>query len=388
MILGGAQENTLITCTELVRRGHQVTLITGPSIGPEGKLLDLARQRNFRVIVVDQMVREINPFKDAPAYLKLRKILTHLKPDIVHTHSAKAGIIGRVAAYALKGRIDRSRPNVPAVVHTIHGLAFHPYQPAYLNSFYKAVERYTARRTDRIISVADAMTQKALAAAMGQPDMYSTAYSAIEQDDYLAPPASSEISGFRRRFGINDQAIVLTTVARITELKGHEYIIDSARKLAGKYDNCVWLFVGDGSLTREMQSKLQMAGLSYRFKFTGLLPPSQIPLTMHASDIIVHPSLREGLARALPQAMLAGKPVVSFDIDGAREVVNQDTGFLVEPEDVDGLTEACEKLIAQPELRQKLGRAARAYVKDKFSPEVMVEEIERVYYSIIGREAK
>ena len=374
LILGGAQENTLITCRELAARGHTVTLITGPAIGPEGDLFNQAKDQGYEVIVIDSLRRQINPIHDLPAYLQIKKHLQRIKPDIVHTHSAKAGILGRFAADIIKPR--------PKVVHTIHGLAFHPYQSQLLNKFYIAIERAAAKRTDAFISVADAMTQKALAAGIGASGDYTTAYSAIDQQGYLQPPDDEQIADFRRKYQISNQAIVLVTIARLFELKGHEYIIESARRLASDFPNCIWLFVGSGNLSGKIQADIRAASLGDRFRFTGLLTTDQIPLAIHASDILVHCSLREGLARVLPQAMLCGKPVISFDIDGAAEVVNSTTGFLTEPKNIDALTAACAELIKSPQLRDTLATAARGSVKEKFAPETMTDTIEGVYRKI------
>lgn len=374
LILGGAQENTLITCKLLVERGHEVTLITGPAIGPEGALFEQTKTAGYKTIVLDELRREINPFVDIPAYFKLKAMLKELQPDIVHTHSAKAGILGRYAGWSLKK--DSKQPRV---VHTIHGLAFHQYQNPLLSKFYIAVEKAAANRTDAFITVADTMTEKAKAVGIGLDKPYTTAYSAIEEDAYLTPPSQTEIHAFRQKYRIPNDAVVFVKIARLFELKGHEYVIESARRIAEKHENCYWLFVGDGLLTGQLKNQIQFAGLEGRFKFTGLLPPEQIPLAIHSSDILIHCSLREGLARVLPQAMLCGKPVVSFDIDGAKEVVNENTGFLIKPENIDQLTEACEKLLDNLGLRMQLGQNGKAAVTEKFAPATMVDAIESVY---------
>lgn len=383
LILGGAQENTLITCKLLAERGHDVTLITGPAIGPEGALFEQTRSAPYKTIVVDSLRREINPVIDIPAYFKLKKLLKELQPDIVHTHSAKAGILGRYAAWALKGKLPGKAPSLPLSIHTIHGLAFHQYQNPLLSKFYIAVEKATAVKTDAFLTVADTMTEKAKAAGIGLDKPYTTAYSAIEEEAYLTPPSQQEITEFRKKYDIPNEAVVIVKVARLFELKGHEYVIESARRLAEKHDNCVWLFIGDGILAEPLKNQIRFAGLTSRFKFTGLLPPEQIPLAIHASDILVHCSLREGLARVLPQAMLCARPVVSFDIDGAKEVVNENTGFLIEPENIDHLTDACSKLLNDPALREKLGQNGKAAVTEKFAPDTMVNTIENVYRQYI-----
>lgn len=382
LILGGAQENTLITCKLLAERGHDVTLITGPALGPEGELFEQAKGQGYGVTVVNRLRRAINPYNDAVSYFQMKKLLRELQPDIVHTHSAKAGILGRFAGYTLKGKWGE---NLPAVVHTIHGLAFHPYQSELLNKFYIAIEKSTAKRTDFFVSVADAMTEQATAVGIGSPERYVTAYSAIEEGDFLEPISQQRRSEFRRKHGIAEDAVVLVTIARLFMLKGHEYIVESAKELSTRFKNCVWLFVGDGNLSEQFKEQAHQLGLADRIKFAGLLPPSEIPLAVQSSDILVHCSLREGLARALPQGMLCGKPAISFDVDGAREVVNENTGRLIEPKNVGQLTKACAELIEDKDLRERLGNQARQSVKKKFAPDTMVDTIEEVYRKLVGQ---
>jgi len=380
LILGGAQENTLITCKLLAQRGHDVTLITGPAIGPEGELFEQTKNQKYKTIVVDKLRRSICPFYDPISYFRIKEHIRRIKPDIVHTHSAKAGILGRFAAYALKGKWGGE---LPAVVHTIHGLAFHPYQNNWLNKFYIAIEKSAAKRTDFFISVADAMTSQAIAAGIGYPEQFITVYSAIEEDAFLEPVPQEHCNGFREKYQIPEDAVVLITIARLFMLKGHDYIIESAKELSKRFDSAVWLFVGDGNLADHFKKLSSQLGLADKIKFTGLLPPGQIPLAIQSSDILVHCSLREGLARTLPQAMLCAKPAVSFDVDGAREVVNESTGRLVEPKNVEQLTDACAELIEHEDLRDRLGSAGREFVKEKFAPKTMVDCLETVYRKLL-----
>jgi len=411
LILGGAQENTLITCKLLAQRGHDVTLITGPAIGPEGELFEQTKNQKYDVIVIPKMIRAICPLYDTITYYQIKKHLKRLQPDIVHTHSAKAGILGRFAAYnsarchceaceAGRGNLKRyawrllrrfasRNDNVehyrPVIVHTIHGLAFHPYQSKWLNKFYIAIEKTTAKRTDFFISVADAMTAQAAAAGIGRPEQFCTAYSAIEEEDFLKPVSQQHKRDFRQEYGIAENAVVLITIARLFMLKGHKYIIESAKELSKRFDKAVWLFVGDGNLSDHFKKQVYQLGLAEKIKFTGLLPPSQIPLAIQSSDILIHCSLREGLARTLPQAMLCGKPAISFDVDGAREVVNETTGRLIEPQNVEQLTEACAELIKDEKLRKKLGKAGRESVQENFAPKKMVDTIEALYKKLLGQ---
>lgn len=398
MILGGAQENTLLTCEGLHRRGHEVVLITGPALGPEGQLMDRAKSGGYQVIELNCLRRAINPWWDLPGYFQLKKLLRQLDPDIVHTHSAKGGILGRWAGWALRmegaqaccgparqvQEAHVAECGRPKVVHTIHGLAFHPYQSAWPNRFYIAVEKRAAHRTDAFISVAQAMTDQALAVGMGRPEQFTKVFSGMETRHYLQEPSPERTAQIRREFDLPADAIVMATVARLFHLKGHEYIIDAARQLVGRFPQARWLFVGDGILRPQLEQQIASAGLSDHFRFTGLVPPERIGEILHASDILVHCSLREGLARALPQALLCGKPVVSFNVDGAREVVlDGQTGFLTPPRDIEALVKAQERLLQEASLRLRLGRAGRDLCQTQFDHEIMTERVEQVYRSLL-----
>jgi len=370
LILGGAQENTILTCEGLTARGHEVTLITGPALGPEGELLTRAQAGGYRVIVMDAMRREINPWRDWRAYQRLVGLLGELCPDVVHTHSSKAGILARRAAARVGGM---------KIVHTIHGLAFHPYESWWRNRLYAALERRAARGTDAIISVADAMTSQALAAGIAAPAKYTTIYSGMEVETFLRRPG--EADEFRSSLNLPPEAVLVTQVSRLAELKGHEFIIAAA----GQIDDprVHFCFVGDGRLRKRIEGEIHRLGLGGRFHLTGLLPPEAMPAVMHATDILVHCSLREGLARTLPQAMLAGKCVVSFDVDGAREVVDGKTGVLLGAKDTPGLRRAIETLAASPQMRESLGAAGRDRCREMFDHNRMVEQIEQLYRSVL-----
>jgi len=366
MILGGAQENTLLTCEGLHERGHEVTLVTGPALGPEGQLLDRARAGGYRVIVVDALRREIHPLRDRAALRALRGLLAEIRPDVMHSHSSKAGILARKAAEAVGGM---------KVVHTIHGLPFHPYQRWWRNRLYVALERRAARRTDALISVADAMTAQALAAGVGRREQYTTIYSGMEVEQYVQRP--EETDAVRAAMRLPKRAVLVTQVSRLAELKGHEYILAAAERIAD--ERVCFCFVGDGAWREDIEAQIHDRKLAARFRLTGLVDPEQIPALLHASDIVMHCSLREGLARALPQAMLAGKPVVSFDVDGAREVVDAQTGILLPPKDVAGLALAVETLAGSAKLRERLGAAGRARCRGMFDHRRMADRIEALY---------
>ena len=370
LILGGAQENTLLTCEGLHARGHEVTLITGPALGPEGQLMDRAQAGGYRLIVIPQMRRAINVWRDTASRRRLVGTFHEIRPDIMHSHSSKAGILARWAA-AKAGGIK--------IVHTIHGLPFHPYQSSWLNRLYAALESRAARRSDALISVANAMTAQALAAGVGRPQQYTTIYSGMELAPFVSRPTLGD--QFRSAMNLPRNSILVTQVSRLAELKGHEYILAAAERITDKRVH--FCFVGDGTQRRRFETRIARSPLADRFHLTGLLPPAQIPAVMHATDVLVHCSLREGLPRAVPQAMLARRPVVGFDVDGAREVIDADTGILLPAKDVAGLQLAIETLARSPELRARLGAAGRQRCRQMFDHNLMVDKIEELYLGLL-----
>lgn len=373
LIIGGAQENTLLTVEGQHRDyGDDVILITGPGLGPEGSLIPRAQAGGYDLRILEGLHRNIKPVGDSLAYRQLVQLLRELQPDIVHTHSSKAGILGRAAAAKL---------GIPAV-HTIHGAAFHPYQNRWVNRVYTRLEKWAAKRSARLISVCDAMTQQYLAAGVGTPEQYVTIYSGMDVEPFLSPPRPREV--VRKEMGFADDDIVVGKIARLFHLKGHEDVLAAAKQICTHQPRLKFLFVGDGLLRDSLQADIAAAGLSNRFVFTGLVPPAQVPELIHAMDIVVHASLREGLARVLPQALIASKPVVTYDVDGAREVaIPGQTGYLLKPKAVNELAAAIRELAADPALRQRLGENGRALCLEPFRHQTMTRRIREVYREIL-----
>jgi glycosyltransferase involved in cell wall biosynthesis len=185
--------------------------------------------------------------------------------------------------------------------------------------------------------------------------------------------------------GLRDEHVVIGKVARLFHLKGHEYVIRAARAVVEKHPQARFLFVGDGILREQFETQIAQEGLSGSFVFAGLVPPQRIPELVAAMDIVVHASLWEGLARVLPQGLIAGKPVVSYDVDGAREVVIPgETGYLLPPGSVEELAAALNTLVADPELRRRLGETGRARFTDQFRHETMTRRIREVYREVLA----
>lgn len=369
LIIGGAQENTLLSCEGQHDRGHDVTLLAGPAIGPEGSLMQRAAGHGYRVETIDEMRRSILPVKDFRTYRRLVQRLRDLRPDVVHTHSSKAGIIGRWAA-------DRAK--TPVIVHTIHGLAFTASTSRMVNSVYRQLERSTAPLTTRIVCVADAMREQSLAAGIGTPEQYVTVYSGMRTGPFVNPPTPREET--RRRLGLEDHHVAVGTIARLFHLKGHDDLLDVAPALCAEFPQLRFLWVGDGLLRETFERRIAEMDLKNRFILTGLVPPEKVPELTAAMDVLVHPSRREGLARALPQGSLAGCPVVTYDIDGNREaLIDEQTGFLLPAFDRRKLAQALRVLVSDPALRRRMGQAGRRFALSRFDADAMIDALDRVY---------
>ncbi|MDB5297554.1 MAG: kanF, partial [Phycisphaerales bacterium] len=270
------------------------------------------------------------------------------------------------------------RAKVPVVVHTIHGLAFTASTSRVVNHLYKALERQAAPLTDRIVCVADAMRDQSLAGGVGRPGQYVTVYSGMDTGPFVRPPVPR--ADTRRRLGLAGHHVVVGTIARLFHLKGHDDLLDLAPDLCRRLPDLRFLWVGDGLLRGAFERRIAAMGLADRFVFAGLVPPETVPELTAAMDVLVHPSRREGLARALPQGQLAGCPVVTYDVDGNREgLADGRTGFLIRPFDVPALGEAVARLTTDADLRRSMGEAGRAFALARFDTPVMVDGLERVY---------
>ncbi len=375
LILGGAQENTVLCCEDLIREhGDDVLLITGPSLGPEGSLLQRARAGGVPLQVIGSLRRAIHPWRDLTTYREIKRVLRRFRPDVVHTHSAKAGVLGRAAAAALR---------VPAIVHTVHGAPFHPYQNRAARWLFRTCERWAARRCHALVGVADAMTELMVDAGVASREKFTTVYSGMEVEPFLR--CQEHRDRVRRQLGYGPQHVVIGKIARLFSLKGHQDVIRAAGGLVRTRPEARFLLVGDGVLRGQLERQIASAGLAGHFQLLGLVAPEQIPELIAAMDLLVHASLREGLARVLPQALIAGRPVVSYDIDGAREVVLPDrTGFLVPPRSVELMRDSLDRLARDPVVRDRFGAEGRRLFAQQFCHLRMSKRLRRLYQDLLA----
>lgn len=428
LILGGSQENTVLSCEGQARLGHRVHLAFGPIYGPEGSLLERVERFNERcargeervspvgdagavrgvgepvapigIHIVPDLVRQVSPVRDWKCRGQLKRLIESLRPDVVHTHSSKAGILGRGAAWSEsakgpRGERAKSEPGM-RVVHTIHGPPFMPVEGGVVrrarvrlnNLVYTHAERYAAARCHTICSVADAMTREFLARGIGRPEQYVTVYSGMETRSFLEASRGESRDEVRRTLGIGADVLVIGTVARLAEHKGHDDILDAIGGELRARPSWRLLWVGDGWWRERLLGRLRSMGLGERVITTGLVSPDRVPGMMRAMDLLVHPSYREGLPRTVPQALLAGTPVVAYDVDGTSEACldparvgdQEATGLLVALADRAGLHDAIVWMAEHPGERLAMGARGRVLCAERFSAERMVAELERMYF--------
>ena len=316
-------------------------------------------------------MRPIHPFNDFLALLRLTRIFRSTRPHIVHTHSGKAGILGRWAA---------RRAGVPIIVHTIHGPSFGAFQGAPANGLFRGAERFAGQFTTHYVSVAEAMTRQYVAAGIGRPDQYTRIFSGFPLDPFLA---AENDPAWRARLHLAPDDFVIGMISRLFKLKGHDDLLDIAPNLVRQCPRAKFLLVGDGAWRGRLEGRARALGLEKHFVFAGLVPPAQVPRYVGVMDALAHLSRREGLPRALPQALAAARPVVAFDCDGAGEVcIDNETGFLVRLGDLATLARRLLQLAGDPELRRRLGAQGRQFVRPRFSVETMLESLYALYLQL------
>lgn len=375
LIVGGAQENTLASVLGLrAKPGVEINLIAGPTTGPEGSLEHQATAFPNLLTIVPELVRAIHPWKDALAYRRLCRLFRERRPQIVHTHSGKAGILGRLAA---------ARVGVPVIVHSIHGPSFGVFQGWLPNLAFRMAERYAAKFTTHFIAVANAMIEQYLDAGIGRREHYTRIFSGFALEPFLA---ASHDSKRRARLGLAETDFVVGKIARLFKLKGHDDLFSVASRLVKACPRMKFLLVGDGEWRTRFEQRLRDSGLEKHVVFTGLVPPDAIPPLIGIMDVLVHLSRREGLARALPQALAAARPVVAYDCDGAREVcIENETGFLVRPGDLEKLVQRLLQLAEDGALRERLGRRGQALAAEHFPVAKLVDAQYDLYLKLLQR---
>lgn len=371
--LGGAQQNTLYTVTHLDRKDFTPVLITGT----EGVLVDEARKvPDLRSFFLPSLVREISPFKDLAALRKIRRILKQLKgenegsPLVVHTHSSKAGILGRWGGYLAGADL---------VMHSVHGFGFHPFQRTLKRRLYVFAEKLTARKTDHFIVVSEDNRRTGIHYRLFGPENSSLIRSGIRIGRFRDCEADGQ--AVKRSLGIDENALLVGMIACFKPQKSPLDFVRVAHRVKKSVPRARFVLVGDGALRGEIENLIEDRGLQKDMCLTGWR--RDIPELLRAMDILVLTSKWEGLPRVFSQARAARRPVVASRVDGAPEAIREGVnGYLLEPGDLAGFAEKITRLLKDDGLREEMGRRGPEGL-DEFDIDLMVKSQEALYRKLL-----
>ena len=373
MITGGADENTLFTVQGLDKDRYEVDLIMGEEF--DKSIVKRIEDENINIIQIKGLKWKLNFLYDPIVLLKLIKLMKKKRYDIVHTHTTKAGILGRIAA-----RIA----GVPVIVHGLHGSTFEAFDSGLLNWLLFLFERLTGRFTDAYISVSGVLSEKYIERGIGKKENYHTVYSGMELETFYGVREKIDCRKKQRELGIGVEDFLIGNVARLETRKGHKFLIDAFKKVIEERKGCPLklLIIGEGEERRNLENYVKDANLEKKVIFTGYR--EDVEELMAIMDIFVLTSLREGLPRVLVQAAAVGMPSVAFNIDGVPEIIRDNyNGFLVKAGDVKQLTKRIIQYIDHKELRVLHGKNGRELIKGKWSIEDMVGKIDEIYQNLV-----
>ncbi len=372
--VGGATENTIFTVAGLIKKGYKVEIITGSNSSVEGSMHEITERLKIPVHTFPNLRRKISPLWDLVITFQLFKFIKKNKFDIVHTHSAKAGVVGRIAAWLAK---------TPIVIHHNHGNPFHRFQNWFVRELFKSIEKFASLFCIKIVSVTHTIVDEMVANKIAPREKFRVIRSGFDVENFMNYDTTND-NNTREKYGLSGNDIVLGNIGRLSVLKGHIYLLQAFEKVSRQLSNAKLVLVGDGEIKDELTKFISERNLSNKVIFTGLVWPKEIPSIISVLDVVVHTALLEGLPRVFAQSMLMGKPVVAFDLDGAHEVImDGKNGYLIEPMNIDMLADKILDLISDISKARKFGEFAKNNISDDFSIQTMVDNIDRLYQELL-----
>jgi len=371
---GGSAENTVTTCLNLDKNKYETKLVFGACEAAAPELSGIQH------ICVNALKREISPLQDLRAFFELYKIISREKPDIVHTHSSKAGVLGRWAALLAK----KTRHPGIKIIHTPHGHVFYGYSGSFKNFLFVLIEKFSAIACDRLVALTEGERRESLGFGIGRAEKWSVIHSGVEEK----PAPAKERKTID---GIPENHLVAGTVARLEPVKGVRYFIESIPEIIKSAGIPVFfVIVGDGTLRKELESLAASLEINHRVLFAGM--KDNVSDYMSAMDIYIQPSVNEGMGKTIVQAMSLWKPVVASNVQGIPDlVINNITGLLVPPKNPEAIAHAVTKLIRDPQLQKNLGERGSAFVNEtidgfpRFSTGRMLFLLDKLYSKVLNR---
>jgi glycosyltransferase involved in cell wall biosynthesis len=374
--VGGPALHVTQLAAELDKRGYETTLVAGRVGEGEGSMEWAAEELGVKPVFVPELQREISPAADLPAIVELRRLIREHRPDILHTHTAKAGAVGRIAA-ALSGG---ARPKI--VAHTFHGHVLRGYFSPWRTAFFRQLERNLARMSDALIAVSPEVRDDLVRLGIASEDKISVIRLGLDLEGRTSADAGAR-ARIRADLGIPSERFVAGWLGRMTEIKRADDLLRAFALLRRRREADLVL-VGDGPLRLRLEELAADLGVSGACHFVGY--QSDVGAYLSAFDAIVLTSANEGTPVTLIEALAAGRPVVSTDVGGVRDVVEPDSGVLVGPGDLSGIADGLDLLAADPDLRDRFGAAGRARVLERYSVPRLVDDIDTLYQSLLAQE--
>ncbi len=370
--IGGPAIHVVLLNSHLNSGRFESLLVSGTENPGEGSMLDYALSHGVEPIIITEMVGEasLKP-RDIIALLKLYRLIHKEQFALVHTHTAKAGFLGRVAA-RLAG--------VPVVVHTYHGHVLHGYYSPFKSLLLRFMERALARITDRIVAVSEGVKRELVEYRIAPADKIAVIPLGFDLEPFLN--SLSHRGQFRRELGLHDSAGLVGIVGRIFPIKNHRLFLDAAARVAAEEPDARFIIVGDGILRPEMEQHARALGISDRVIFTGWR--RDLPRIYADLDVLVISSDNEGTTVSAIEAMASGCPVVATRVGGIPDLIDDgETGYLVPPGDARALAAAILRLLRDREAAGRIGSAARDAVRERFALARLVRDMERLYLELM-----
>jgi glycosyltransferase involved in cell wall biosynthesis len=370
--VGGPALHATLLADGLDSSRYETCLLTGATDSSEGDYLEMIGRRPPNLVQIPSLGRHVAVSRDLPAYRDIARVIREFRPDIVHTHTAKAGLLGRLAAY-----LNR----VPIIVHTFHGHVLRGYFSPPKQAAFVQAERALARVTTRLIAVSEHVRDELLAMRIGRPERFEVIRLGFDLSRFLEDPPRGEI---RRALGLSPATRTVGIVARLVPIKAHEVFLEMAADVAASHPDIAFLVIGDGECREALEADVRARGLGAKVHFLGWR--ADVDRVYADLDVVVLTSRNEGSPVALIEAMAAARPVVATRVGGVGELV-ADNGVLTDVDDARALAQGVRRVLDDPALAARFGQCGRRRVVPAFSRERLVGDIDALYQRLIAERA-
>ncbi|MDP6421766.1 MAG: glycosyltransferase family 4 protein [SAR202 cluster bacterium] len=370
--VGGPARHVILLTAKLDADAYSTLLVTGRAAPTEGTMRSFSEEFGVEPQLMVGLGRKISPWRDLLVLIRLYRLCVRYRPHVVHTHTAKAGVVGRLAAY-LAG--------VPVIVHTYHGHIFHGYFSPAKTWVFLAIERWLGRFTHRLVTVSEAVRRDLLRLEICKPDRVVVIPLGLQLEPLLS--CERRRGELRSELGLGEDTPLVGIIARLVPIKAHEVFLDAAARVAAREPLSRFLLVGDGERRGELEALVDRLGLRERVQFLGWR--EDLDRVLADLDIVALSSRNEGSPVCLIEAMAAARSVVATRAGGVGDVVEDGvTGCLVEVDNAQQMAQSILALLGDPKRRAKMGQAGRRRVYPGFSSQRLVDDIDRLYRELLA----